>query len=415
MPVKILSISSVYPNAEEPGLGLFVRSRLHHIAAQADVKVVAPVPAVDYSNPKRQWFHAWRLASRRTDEKLEVMQPRWFYPPGGTPLNVLCLFVRLLPMLWRLRKSYRFEVIDAHFGYPEGVTAALLARAFRCRFTITLRGSEPVFSRSRYRAACLKWAMRRADIVFAVSGQLRRFALDCGVDPARAHTSPNGVDRAVFHPGNRAASRAKFGMSAGRRVVACAGELIEAKGHHMVIAAIKALSEEGRMVDLYIAGGVSRGGAPFEAELRRQISESNLAGTVHLTGWLDRQGLAELMSAADVFCLASYIEGWPNVVNEALACGTPVVATRVGAVPDMLPDEHYGIIVEPRNQNQLTVALRHAVEQDWDRNAIAAWGQLRAWEDVAREVVEIMSTLVAPGEDGVGASGVAGAALGDRA
>jgi len=170
-----------------------------------------------------------------------------------------------------------------------------------------------------------------------------------------------------------------------------------------VIAAIQALAEEGRMTDLYIAGGVARGGAPFDREIKRLIAEWNLGARVHLTGWLDREGLAELMSAADVFCLASYIEGWPNVVNEALACGTPVVATRVGSVPDMLPEERYGIMVQPREQESLTDGLRRALDKEWDREAIAAWGQSRAWEDVAREVIEVMSTLLRPAEGGGGA------------
>src|SRR5579863_1210116 len=107
-PVRILSISSVYPNPNEPGLGLFIRSRLQHLSAEAEVRVVAPVPAIDYSNPRRQWFHGWRVPSRRSDEGLMVLHPRWIYPPGGTPINVLCLLLRLLMCLWRLRKQYRF-------------------------------------------------------------------------------------------------------------------------------------------------------------------------------------------------------------------------------------------------------------------------------------------------------------------
>lgn len=399
--MRIVSLTSVYPNPNEPGLGLFVRSRLLHMAKKAHVAVVAPVPVIDYSNPQRKRLHAWRLPFHGEDAGIEVLHPRWIFPPGGTPVNVLCLFLRLLGTFFLLHRRFRFEVIDAHFGYPEGVTAALLACVFRCPFTITLRGSEPAFAAYRYRRTCLIWALRRAAGIFAVSGQLRQFAIDCGADPARVRVVPNGVDCTVFYPRERSLCREKFGMRHDRRIVVCAGELIEAKGHHLVIEAVRELAAEGRPVDLYIAGGVARGGTRFDREIAECAARAGSGGSVHLLGWVDRETLAELMSAADVFCLASFSEGWPNVVHEALACGTPVVATRVGAVPEMLPGEQYGIIVPPREQAALTNALRRALSTEWDRSAIARRGRSRSWEDAAREVVETMhSLLLRPGWSG---------------
>jgi teichuronic acid biosynthesis glycosyltransferase TuaC len=395
--VKIVSLSTVFPNPQEPGLGLFVRSRLLHMAQLEEMVVVAPVPAIDYSNPRRRWFGAWRVPSRRLEGGIEVLHPRWFYPPGGSPVNIVCLFLRVALCLARLRRRFGFDAIDAHFGYPEGVAAAALSLAFDRPFTVTVRGSEPVFARSPFRGACLRWAVRRASAVFAVSEELRRFAIQCGAAPHRVTTVPNGIDAAVFHPRDRARCRGRFGMRPGRRAIACAGELIEAKGHHLVVEAMRSLLAEGLPVDLYVAGGVARGGAPFRPEIERQIAEGNLHENVRLLGWLDRESLAELMCAADVFCLASFTEGWPNVVHEALACGVPVVATRVGAVPEMLADERCGIVVPPREQAPLTDALRRAVQAEWDRESIARLGGARGWRAVAMEVVEVMRAVAAPG------------------
>jgi teichuronic acid biosynthesis glycosyltransferase TuaC len=251
-----------------------------------------------------------------------------------------------------------------------------------------------VFARDRYRRLCLQWALRRADAVFAVSENLRRFAIDNGADAASVRSIPNGIDAAIFHPRDRAACRAKFGMRPDHHIVVCAGELIEAKGHHLVIQAVRDLIAEGHSVTMYIAGGVARGGAPFDHEIRRRIAEWNLEASVHVAGWVKPENLAELLCAADVFCLASFTEGWPNVVNEALACGTPVVATRVGAVPEMLPAEEYGFIVPPRELEPLTNALRRALFAPWDRNVIAARGLSRSWEDVAREVTAHMREVI---------------------
>jgi teichuronic acid biosynthesis glycosyltransferase TuaC len=379
--MKILSLSSVYPNPREPGLGLFVRSRLEQMARLAEVKVIAPIPLIDYSN------RAQARSPACAPDQLEVFHPRWFYPPGGTPANVICLFVRLLPLVRSIRRCFPFDLIDAHFGYPEGATAALLAAAFGVPYTITLRGSEPMFASSPFRRKVLRWAMRRADHIVAVSDELRQFAILEGVDPSRATTVPNGIDPRVFYPRETHINRRP-------RTLLSAGELIEAKGHHLVIRATKALLERGHDVELLIAGGVARGGAPYERELKRLTAELGLEERVRFLGWVDRQTLPELLSAADVFCLASFTEGWPNVVNEALACGAPAVASAVGGVRAMLASGRYGIAVPPRDLAALTDALDRGLNQSWDRAAISAWGQSRTWTAVASEVIGIHRSVI---------------------
>lgn len=396
--MKVLSLSLVYPNPEEPGLGLFVRARLQALARLAEVKVIAPVPVLDYSNPRQRWWRRGGVPAARRDGPVEVRHPRWVYPPGGTPWNVLCLFVRLLPSLLLLRRRFRFHLIDAHFGYPEGVAGALLAMVLRTRFLVTLRGSEQMFARYRCRRWCLRWALRRADAVVAVSEQLRKFAIEMGAAAARTRTIPNGIDAGVFHPREREQCRARLGIAPGARVIVTAGELIEAKGHHLVISAAQELLRAGRDVIVLVAGGVARGGRPFEREIRGLIARLGMQQRVRMLGWVDRNSLAETMNAADVFCLASYTEGWPNVVHEAMACGVPVVATRVGAVADMMTEAVHGLIVPPRDAAALAVALGQALERDWDRAAIARHGRSRGWDRVATEVLEVMGPLSESGE-----------------
>ena len=392
--MKILSLSSVFPNPAEPGLGLFVRSRLQHVAAMAETKVIAPIPLVDYSNPHGRLFTPRYGALSRHDGPIEVFHPRWFFPPHGTPLNVACQYARLLPLVRHIRRAFPFDLIDAHFGYPEGATAGLLADTFHVPYTITLRGSETAFAEYRYRRKTLRWAMRRAGHVIAVSDDLRDFAIREGVSRERASTIPNGIDTAIFHPSEPQEVRLRRGLPLDRQLIVSAGELIEAKGHHLVIRSVKTLLDRGRKVELLILGSTARGGPRYENDLRRLVSELGIGANVHLIGWVNRDGLAELLSAADLFCLASFTEGWPNVVNEALACGTPVVASRVGGVPAMLSSEQYGVMVPPKDVGALTEALHRGLDTRWDRAAIAARGQSRTWADVAREVIEIQSNLI---------------------
>jgi glycosyltransferase involved in cell wall biosynthesis len=137
---------------------------------------------------------------------------------------------------------------------------------------------------------------------------------------------------------------------------------------------------------LAIAGGRGPEGA-FEEQLRAMAAEQGMEDQVRFLGAVSADTLAELMSAADVFCLASTNEGWPNVVHEALACGAPVVATDVGAVPEMLPGTQYGTIVPVNDQAALEFGLERALCARWDRDAISAWGRARSWSQVAREVL----------------------------
>ncbi len=392
--MKILSLSSVYPNPAEPGLGLFVRARLEHMAAGAEVKVIAPIPLLDYSNPQGKLFRRRNFPVARQDGPFEVFHPRWLFPPKGTPLNVVCEFLRLAPLVHRIRKTFPFDLMDAHFGYPEGAAAALLARMFRVPYTITLRGSETMFAASPARRHILRQAMQGAAHVITVSDDLREFALREGVAPGCATTVPNGIDTAIFHPCDRDSARLRQRLPLDRRIIVSAGELIEAKGHHLVIQASKVLLERGFDFEVMIVGGTARGGPRYEHRLRSLVSELGLADRVHLMGWVPRETMAELLAAADLCCLASFTEGWPNVVNEALACGSPVVASAVGGVPAMLPRRDYGLTVPPGNLALLIKALDQGLRSPWDRAVIAEWGGSRSWGDVAAEVLRIQQSLI---------------------
>ncbi len=391
---RVLSLSTEFPNPSEPGKGLFVRSRLEAIAARASLFVVAPVAALDYANPQRNLFAASRIPREREEGHLQVLHPRWLYPPFGGWTNAFFLFARLLPALAWLRARRPFDVIDAHFAHPEGIAAVLLGRILGRPVVVTIRGSELRYRRQRSKRFWMSWALRRADRVIAVSEGLRQFAIDLGVDPQRVTVVPNGVNPDVFFRRDRLRCRSTHGIAPAERIILSAGDLAELKGHHRVIAAMRNLNDRGVTARLLIAGGVGRSGCYAET-LRQQVTASDLGDQVAFLGEVTQQTLAELMSAADVFCLASSTEGWPNVVNEALACGTPVVATDVGAVRQMIVSERYGHVVPVHDGEAITQALGAALSGRWDHEAISARGRSRSWNQVAEDVLEQIGAVMA--------------------
>jgi glycosyltransferase involved in cell wall biosynthesis len=353
--------------------------------------VVAPVPVIDYAARGRR---PTAIPARRTDGNLPVYYPRGFYPPRGGFANAFFLAARLLPFMRSLRRDYPFDVIDSHFGHPEGVAAGLLGAALGRPFTITLRGNETMHAEVRGRRQWMGWAFRRAARIITVSERLRQFAISMGADASRVRTIPNGIDISLFSPRPYAETRTRLGMPDDRPAILSAGYLIERKGHHRVVEALAELRRNGSRAELWIVGGPGREGN-YEEQIHAAVRQHNLENAVHFTGAVKPPVLADYMSAADVFCLASSREGWPNVVHEALGCGAPAVASNVGGVEDMIPSSEYGIVVPPGDQAALTAALSKALASDWDRARISGWGRARSWTQVAAEAAAVLREAAA--------------------
>lgn len=393
--LRILSISTNYPYPEEPIRGGFVRKRLQAIAKDADVLMVSPVPALDYSHPRRRVLSGWGVPLWRTDELIRVWYPRWLYPPFGTPINSGTLFLHIWPKVAQLHRENPFNLIDAHFGFPEGVAAAFLARRLHLPLVVTLRGHEPVVAKHWSHRQALRWALHKATRVLSVSEELRQFALNLGVPPGRTQTVSNGVDISIFRFRNRDEIRAKLGLSREAKIIASVGSLTPRKGHHRVIRSLAELHRRGIPAELLIVGGETTTPG-FEQQLRQLATSSGLSSQVHFTGPLLAETVSEMMNASDLLCLASDWEGCANVVVEALACGTPVIASAVGHNPYLIRQGLDGIMFPQGDDSALTQSLAAALAQDWDRPAIASRGQCRSWDDVAAEVHRVFQQVAVP-------------------
>lgn len=384
--LRILSLSTVFPNPSEPGLGPFIRARLSALGAHAEVCVIAPIAPFDYDNPKRPGLGRRSVPFRRQDGPLEVYSPAWCYLPGGRFVNGILLGVQVIRLVRRLDGRNRFDVLDAHFAHPEGVAACLLAAVLRRPFVVTLRGSEPRHSGYPLRRRLMAWALKRASAVFAVSSQLGQLAAELGARPHTIRMVGNGVA-----PDFSEAAR-RFGPAGhgSPYTILSIGRLSENKGHQHVIRVVAQLRRSGIPVRLRIIGEAGRGIRSHGPDLEKLIAQLDVSEHVEMAGWMPQSALAEAMAQADVMCLASHREGWPNVVHEALACGTPVVAFDVGSVATLIPDERYGFVVPREDCAALQQALERALNKSWDRSAIAAWGGSRTWETVAQELLPVL-------------------------
>jgi predicted glycoside hydrolase/deacetylase ChbG (UPF0249 family)/glycosyltransferase involved in cell wall biosynthesis len=390
-PLRILSLSGEYPNPREPGKALFIQARLQAISKVADVSVVAPVALLDYANPQGNLLGSRGIPFLRTDDRIEVFHPRWIYPPRGGALNAVCLYIRLLPLVYRLKKRRQFDVIDAHFLHPEGIAAALLGATFKLPFVVTMRGSEFLHRRYRVRRRWMSWAVKRAALAITVSEGLRDLAVQLGARQENTTVIPNGINSETFHQYDREASRRHYQIETNTRLILTAGNLAPIKCHENIVKALRGVIDSGIKAQLWIAGGTGRSGR-HEAVIRAEVKANDLEDHVRFVGELPQKELATMMAAADVFCLASSREGWPNVVNEALACGTPVVATDVGAVRRMITSPDHGMVVPSGDVPALERSLVEALTRTWDRETISAAASSRSWSQVAKEATGSIAT-----------------------
>jgi glycosyltransferase involved in cell wall biosynthesis len=386
---RLLVLSQLYPRSGQPGAGLFVRERMVRVARHLPLVVVSPVPWFPLQGLIRRFRPHFRPPAPRFEHQdgVAVYFPRYLSVPGvAKALDGWLLALGCWRLLRRLRREPGFDVIDAHFAYPDGFAAGLLGRWFRVPVTITLRGTEPRLRRSRTGRRLLRAALARASRIFTVSDSLRRVALTAGAPPERVRVVPNGVDTAKFRPLDRRRARRALRLPEAGPVLVSVGTLVERKGFHRVLEVLPRLKQGHPGLRYLIVGGSGPEG-DWESHLRQRVAELGLADTVHFLGALPPAALRIPLSAADVFVLATRNEGWANVFLEAMACGLPVVTTDVGGNREVVAGPGLGRVVPFGDDAALAQALGLALERDWDRGAIRDYALANGWEDRVRSLV----------------------------
>jgi glycosyltransferase involved in cell wall biosynthesis len=376
--LRLLTFTTLFPDGERPNHGIFVENRLRHLVATgaAVSTVVAPVPLFPF---RAACFGAWgrfaRVPRREQRHGLAIHHPRYpVIPRLGMAVAPLLLYLASRRALGRLLAAgLAFDVIDAHYVYPDGVAAVWLGRHFGKPVVITARGSDvtelPDYAVPRW---FIRRALARADGLVGVSSALRDRLIELGADPARAVVLRNGVDTAAFHPVDRAAARVALGLT--RPTLVSVGGLIERKGHHRTIEALLALPDFCLLII---------GEGPERAALEAQISRLGLAERVRLLGPQPHARLPQFYGAADAMVLASSREGWANVLLESMACGTPVVASNIPGNPEVVREPAAGLVVESNTPAGIAAGVRRLFADPPARAATRAYAERFGWEETS--------------------------------
>lgn len=395
----IVVFSSLFPSQLQPGAGLFIRERMFRVGRRLPLAVVAPSPWFPLQGLIRRWRPGFRPGAppHETQQDQSVWYPRYFSVPGVLKrLDGFFMALGAWPRLRRLQREGRLDVLDAHFGYPDGYAATLLGRWLKVPVTITLRGTETRHAADPALRPLLARALQGAARVFTVSESLRQVALGLGIPPDRVRVVGNGVDLERFQPVDRAQARSALGLAPNAPVLISVGGLCERKGFHRVIACLPALRALGTDAHLLVVGGPSPEG-DWTDQLHAQVRELGLADRVHFTGPLPPQDLPRVLSAADVFVLATRNEGWANVFLEAMAIGLPVVTTNVGGNAEVVCRPELGRVLPFGDEAALTAALHEALGRPWDHAHIRQYAQANTWDQRVEVLLREFSAIFMAG------------------
>ncbi|MBK8980254.1 MAG: glycosyltransferase family 4 protein [Planctomycetes bacterium] len=389
--MRVLTFSTLYPNAAMEGHGVFVENRARHLAREpgVEMRVVAPVPWFPF---RSEMFGRYAAGARAPREELRgsvtVTHPRYAHLPHmGAWLAPWAIYQAARRHIARLmRHGYDFDVLDAHYVHPDGAAGAMLADAFDKPLVITARGSDvtqlPDF---RLRRRLIERALTRADQLVAVCKALVPFMQQLGAPLDRVTVLRNGVDLDMFRPPmDRGALRRELHLT--RLTLLSVGHLVARKGHDLAIRTLLELPDS----DLLIVGdGIER----HRLELLTQ--ELGLADRVRFLGARPHAELGRYYGAADALLLASSREGWANVLLEAMACGTPAVATHVGGSPEVVSSSEAGELALARDPKELAAAVHRLLARGIDRAATRRHAERHSWNETSRGQIEVFRRAIA--------------------
>lgn len=393
--LRVLSLSTLFPNPAVPSLGLFVASQMQAVAARGDVDLVMVDPLGVPPWPLSRHPHYAGLREVGATSRLgalTVHHPRFtLIPRIGARSNPARIARAVLPLARRLHAERPFDLVDAQFFFPDGPAAARIATALGLPLTVKARGADIHHWGTQPRSGPqVLAAARQAAGMLAVSEALKGDMAALGMPGDRVTVHYTGLDHARFRPMARSAARAEvadLGIPVDGPLLAATGALIARKGQRLVIEAMARIGRD----DLRLA---LAGKGADEADLRGLAQALGLADRVHFLGQVGHDRLPALLAAADAMVLPSASEGLANAWIEALACGTPLVVPPIGGAHEVVRDGSAGRIAE-RDPAAIAAALADLLADPPAQAAVAANAARFTWEANAAALVEFWRGVAA--------------------
>lgn len=387
--MKILTFTTLFPNVAQPNHGVFVENRLRHLVASGQVtaRVVAPVPWFPLKNKRFGRYATFaRVPAKESRHGIDILHPRYpLIPKIGMSFAPRLIAAAMRPVIRRIiREGYDFDLIDAHYFYPDGVAAVMLGRYFNKPVVITARGSDisilPGFDAPR--KMILQAASQAAGMI-TVCQALKDAMLDLGIDGNRIVPLRNGVDLTLFRPIDREARRKELGLQ--NFTLLSVGQLAEHKGQALIIKALTMLPD----CRLLLAGT-----GPARESMENLARQLNVSDRVTFLGAVPHAQLSSYYGAVDAMVLASSREGWANVLLESMACGTPAIASNVWGTPEVVSSPDAGVLMGERTPQGIVDAV-HVLRAAYPTHqATRRYAEGFSWDETTNGQIRLFKKIL---------------------
>ncbi len=386
-PMRILVITNLYPNQYDLNKGLFNKQLVNEISKVNEVNVVAPLPWVPRLSFLKNKYHFSLAKNVEIIDGIKVYHPRYLMIPKISSLfHGLLILAALLRVTAQIMPRFNFDVIYSLWVYPDGFASYLVARILKKKIIIGALGSDiNVYTKSFLIRKLIVFCLRRCDSITTVSIALKKEIVDLGIPEGMVNVVGNGIDRILFNSLNKMFCRNRLGLQLDCEFILFIGNLVTVKGIYYLLEAFGMLSE--RFPDLCV---IIAGDGPLKMSLKRKAVQLKLEKRIFFVGKQQHSDIPLWINASDVICLPSLMEGLPNIMLEAFACGKPVVASEVGGVPEILISEQNGMLVKPKDARGLAEALSFSLHHRWDVKKIIKMSIKQDWSQVAQKVLKVL-------------------------
>ncbi|RJQ24529.1 glycosyltransferase family 4 protein [Candidatus Parcubacteria bacterium] len=388
--MKILSVSHIFPNRVLPNYGVFIKERLKALSKLVETNIISPVPSFPFINLFDKYKNYNKIPYIDFLDSLSVCYPKFFlFPKYFNFLDGYFYFHSTNSFFSEQILKKNIDLLDFHWVYPDAYAGLKWAKKFNKKIVVTIRGNESIcYYENSLRKKLLINTLQNVDHIISVSNELERKVIEeYGIKKDRVTVIPNGIEPEKFKSIDKIMARKYCGLDKDKKYILSLSRLSHEKGLEYLFEAFAFLKVNN--AELVVVGD-----GPLNEALHNMSLKLGIRNKVNFIGSVSHDETINWYNAADVYCLPSLWEGCPNVIIESLACGTPVVSTKVGGIPDLVPNDDYGYLVPAGESGDLAVALNRALNKNWDCQKIAHYGSRNTWDNVADRVVEVFHKVL---------------------
>ncbi len=379
--MKIIAITNLFPNKNEPTRGLFNKQQFIELAKLCELKVVAPLP----------WYSNLKVPEIEMIDGIETYHPRYFmFPRIGRSLYGFFFYFSLLKYVKAIYKNFAFDTVLATWAYPDAFGSYLIAKNLKKSIVIKVHGTDiNEYARFFLRRNLIRFSLKRSNYIVAVSVDLAKKIRNLGVNIDKIHCIRNGIDHNIFKPLNKHECKNNLGLFGKKKIILYVGNLKKEKGLEVLLESFSKLCLLRNDLTLIIIGCGN-----LQESLKLFSAKKGIGAKVLFVGIQPPHRVAEYLNASEVLCLPSFNEGIPNVILESLSCGVPVVACSVGGIPEIITSKSLGILVPPRDSFALFKALNESLSTSWERNDMLLAMENYTWQQSAKQLFALLKQSV---------------------